>query len=491
MARYSISDTTLTALGDAVRSKVGETRKGLVPDKVSYDLTLPPHEQIMETISSGNTYNLKILLIGTHYENIQITYVDTNSKLITKVFDENNECFISRDTLKSKSTNGYIANISDEECNFTIDIIKMDDNGNEILKETDIPNTMTPLQMAEAIDGMIEIPDKALLFTDICSYKFAYNHWNWFIEACGDKITTQGISSISYMFYQSDTLQEIPFSIHLSPSSTYHAASAMFQNCNKLINIPMIYSLKVQDMGNMFSGCMNISSFPENFAKDWDWSRLDNATSAYTGTASNSFSNCMKLREIPQELLIHGNPFWSYTYTRTNSGFNNCYGLEKLENVFIPYKSTGMTSNGFGSMVKNCCRLKKLTLQTQQDGTPYDVSGWKSQTIDLSTVGYGSISFMRLVDLTEETKIDNEEKWRGYIDGSYPDGWGASVEYSTFGATAVKEFIASLPNITNGSNNTIKLNQRAASAIPGEEMTSLTEEDIAVATEKGWTITFV
>ena len=292
------------------------------------------------------------------------------------------------------------------------------------------------------------------------------------------------------MFSYSTTLEEIPFDIYLASTTTYHSTIGMFQNCNQLIKIPMIHFLVAYDMSNMFSGCNSISSFPENFTEDWDWSRLDSATSAYAGNRSNLFTNCMKLREIPQELLIHGNPFGSYSYALTFQGWNNCYGLEKLENVFIPYKSTSMTSNAFSNMVKNCCRLKKLILQTQQDGTPYNVSGWKSQTIDLSTVGYGSITYMRLVDLTEETQIDNEEKWRSYIDGSYPDGWGASVEYSTFGATAVKELIASLPNITGGSSNTIKLNQKAASAIPGEEMTSLTEEDIAVAAAKGWTITF-
>lgn len=482
MARYSIDEKTLTDIADAVRAKVGiEGSLKYVQDVICDTGKI--------TVSLENLYGQRfritvsdiVLAEGCGY--IQMNWKGPDSPYGSAVNLSINYSGVKRLNPKELmffSQNNIIGS--------TFHLVV------EAVDENDIPYTMTPLQMAEAIDEMMGIPEEALFLTGDCSYRLSQNGWNWFIEQCGDKITAQDISNPSYMFANSKTLREIPFSIYLSSSMKNHPASSMFSNCNQLINIPMIHSLKVQEMSSMFSGCNSISFFPENFAKDWDWSILDDATSAYTGSMSNLFTNCMKLREIPQELLIHGNPFWTYSYALTYGGFNNCYGLEKVENVFIPYKSTAMTasySNVFNNTVKSCCRLKKFTLQTQQDGTPYDVSGWKSQTIDLSTVGYGSLSFMRLVGLTEETQIDNEEKWRGYIDGSYPDGWAASVEYSTFGATAVREFIASLPSITGGSNNTVKLKQGAASAIPGEEMTSLTEEDIAVATEKGWTITFV
>ena len=34
------------------------------------------------------------------------------------------------------------------------------------------------------------LPAEALTISGNCSYRFAYNGWNWFIERYGDKITT-------------------------------------------------------------------------------------------------------------------------------------------------------------------------------------------------------------------------------------------------------------------------------------------------------------
>lgn len=493
MAVYTIQDTTLRDIADVIRDKKDEVLE------IEYQMV----NSVANTsfnIVEGKKYRLILIpseLIADGEGQLEFS-TQTTSGNYAGYFGSGITKYVVGEPMELIFTAPYdgtlmrVVNITKKGSGSKIvsAIVKLA----EIKEDGSLANAYKPTEMAAAIDEIMEIPNKALSFTGNCSYGFTRNHWNWFIEQCGDKITAQDISNPSYMFYYSDTLQEIPFSIYLSSSSTSHSTASMFNNCNKLIEIPMIYSLKVSDMSGMFSGCSGISSFPENFAKDWDWSYLETATGAYTGSMANLFTNCMKLREIPQELLIHGNPFWTYSYTLTNAGFNNCCALEKLENVFIPYKSTSLTSsysNAFNSAVKNCCRLKKLTLQTQQDGTPYNISGWKYQTIDLTTTGYGSITYVRGAGLTEETKIDNEEKWRGYINGSYPDGWADSVEYSTFGATAVKELIASLPNITGGSNNTVKLKQSAASAIPGEEMTSLTEEDIVIATEKGWTITFV
>lgn len=493
MAVYTIQDTTLRDIADAIRDKknkvleieyqmvnsVANTSFNIVEGK-TYRLILTPSELIAdgEGQLEFTTQTASANYAGYFGSGITKYVVGEPMELIfTAPYDGILQRIVN---ITKKGTGSKIVSA-------TVKLAELKEDGS-------LANTYKPSEMAKAINEIEGIPNKALSFTGNCNYVFTRNQWNWLIEQCGDKITATDISNPAYMFYYSDTLREIPFSIYLSTTSTNQPASYMFSGCSNLIEIPMVYSLKVADITSMFSTCASISSFPENFAKDWDWSYLETATSAYTGSMSNLFTNCMKLREIPQELLIHGNPFWTYSYPLTNSGFNNCYGLEKVENVFIPYKSTTLTSaysNAFGSMVKNCCRLKKLTLQTQQDGTPYNVSGWKYQTIDLSTVGYGSMSYMRIVGLTEETKIDNEEKWRGYINGSYPDGWAESVEYSIFGATAVKELITSLPNVIDGSNNTVKLKQDAASAIPGEEMTSLTEEDIVIATEKGWTITFV
>lgn len=376
--------------------------------------------------------------------------------------------------------------------------------GTAIREKTGKTDLIAPGDMPAEIRGIVSgggsddcnglhIPEEALTITGTCSYRFAHGGWDWFVKQMGDKITTKDIDTANNMFIYSQ-LERIPFSINMRNGiSSGVSLSNMFQAATQLVEIPNISKILVSALDNIFINCSKLESFPEGFAEDWDWSKIDNATSYVTGNTSNMFYGCYKLREVPQALITHGNPLWNYSYTVAYRGFYSCMSLEKIENLFIPYQSKNLNasySNSFINTFTECCRLKKLTLQTQEDGTPYTASAWKYQTIDLATVGYGTNLFKHYTGFTDETKIDSVEKWHGYIDGSYPDGWAASVEYSTFGATAAKELFATLPDVSGGSKNTVKLKSAAASAIPGEEMTSLTEEDIAVAAAKGWTITF-
>jgi hypothetical protein len=80
------------------------------------------------------------------------------------------------------------------------------------------------------------IPEKALTITGDCGYKFATNGWNWFIEQCGDKITTKDITSLSYMFNASSTLTEIPFDINIGKNAT--AFGNVLCSAGKLKSVP-------------------------------------------------------------------------------------------------------------------------------------------------------------------------------------------------------------------------------------------------------------
>ena len=503
MARYSISDTTLTALGDATRRFTTETRIEEW-DQFEWEFELQLHGGASSHGYDGwKVVPSDINPIGTNLQNryIRLKYPEQNyykfmymGSSMTTTWDPavepelrlptNTTCYITRtDTI-------------DEPC---VLIIRYTDSKDEPMGKhfsQEVPNTLTPGQMVDVLNNYSldrMIPESALTLTGSGNYRFAYGGWDWFVKQMDDKITTKDIDTAIYMFSKSQ-LERIPFSINMRNSTSGGVSlSNMFSGANKLVEIPNISKILVQSLENIFYGCNKLESFPEGFAEDWDWSKLDNATSYVTGNISNMFYNCYKLREVPQVLITHGNPRWNYSYTVAYRGFYGCMSLEKIENLFIPYQSKNLNSsysNSFNDTFTDCSRLKKLTLQTQEDGTPYTASAWKYQTIDLATVGYGTTLFKNYTGFTDETKIDSVEKWHGYIDGSYPDGWAASVEYSTFGATAAKELFATLPDVSGGSNNSVKLKQAAASAIPGEEMTSLTEEDIAVAAAKGWTVTF-
>lgn len=493
MAVYTIQDTTLRDIADAIRDKKGEVLE------IEYQMV----NSVANTsfnIVEGKTYRLILIpseLIADGEGQLEFTtqtasanYAGYFGSGITKyVVGEPTELIF---TAPYDGTLQRIVNITKKGTGSKI--VSATVKLAEIKEDGSLANVYKPSEMAAAINEFEAIPNSALTITGNCQYRFAYGSWDWLINQMGDKITTKDISNASNMFASSKA-SEIPFDINLTVitnTSTKHDLSRMFSYADKLQAIPMIYNAMPSDLNNIFQNCKSLTTFPEGFAEDWNWSYFDGSTSAYNGSMANMFDNCMKLRKIPKIFFLHGNPYWTYNYNITNTGFSFCYSLEELEDVFIPYKGSlsGSYSNAFTNTVRECWRLKKFTLMIQKDGTPYTVN-WKDQVIDLTTAGFCSNTntMTRNTDFTNDTKIDTVEKWHGYIDGSYPDGWAASVEYSTFGATAVKELIATLP--TASGTNTVKLKQAAASAIPGEEMTSLTEEDIAVAAEKGWTITFV
>ena len=493
MAAYTIQDTTLRDIADAIRDKknevleveyqmvnsVANTSFNIVKDK-TYRLILIPSELIAdgEGQLEFTTQTASANYAGYFGSGITKYVVGEPMELIfTAPYDGTLFRIVN---ITKKGTGSKIASA-------TVKLAEIKEDGS-------LANVYKPSEMAAAINEFEAIPNSALIITGNCQYRFAYGGWDWLINQMGDKITTKDISNANNMF-ASSKVSEIPFDINLTVitnTSTKHNLSRMFASADHLQAIPMIYNALPNDVSSLFQNCESLTTFPEGFAENWDWSFFDTATSGYNGNMAQMFYYCMKLRKIPKIFFLHGNPSVSYSYATTYNGFTSCYSLEELEDVFIPHKASlsGTYANIFTNMVVNCGRLKKLTLMTQEDGTPYTVN-WKDQTIDLTSAGFCATpnTMTNRTDFTNDTKIDTVEKWHGYMDGSYPDGWAASVEYSTFGATAVKELIATLP--TASGTNTMKLKNAAASAIPGEEMTSLTEEDIAVATEKGWTITFV
>ena len=77
-----------------------------------------------------------------------------------------------------------------------------------------------------------------------------------------------------------------------------------------------------------------------------------------------------------------------------------------------------------------------------------------------------------------------------------PDWFSTKVEYSRYNHDSAVNTINSLPDTsaylaTAGGTNTIKFKGAAGSKTDGGAINTLTEAEIAVATAKGWTVTFV
>ena len=97
---------------------------------------------------------------------------------------------------------------------------------NAIREKNGETTTYKPSEMAAAITAITTggggegIPEEAFLITGNCQYKFSRDNWNWFIKNYGNKITTKDITDMSYMFYYSQNLEDIPFDINLSSTSS-------------------------------------------------------------------------------------------------------------------------------------------------------------------------------------------------------------------------------------------------------------------------------
>lgn len=361
----------------------------------------------------------------------------------------------------------------------------------------------------EGIDGytpvIVNVPQdgspspEAFVITGDCQYRFATDGWNWFIKQYSNQITTKTISNASRMFNESRRLENIPFDINLSTSTSGVSLEYMFYNCNKLSQIPKITG-KVSSTSHIFSGCKSLIRISNEAIEGIDWSYIDGLNSQFTGNMSYMFNDCCNLREIPVDLISHGNPNPYTSYAIYYSAFRFCRSLDEIIDLPNLYTKATFTNNVFYDTFNGCNRLKRLTFK-MPEGKPYIVN-WKSQIIDLSNdVGYTSNDAQMKLDtvFTDETRIYNEATYQALKDN--PDAWvhggytGGEI-YSRYNKTSAIETINSLPDTsaylaTAGGTNTIKFKGKCGSGTDGGAINTLTEEEIAVATSRGWTVSFV
>ena len=355
----------------------------------------------------------------------------------------------------------------------------------------------TPMELANKIANEMPlakdaIPNSAKRITSDCRYRFGLGAWAWFIEQCGEEITTEGISNCSYMFGDCKTLIKIPFDINLTTSYPSILLDNMFDGCYNLTGLPKIIGKPVS-MRGLFSNCRKLEYIPEDFYKDINWLSFDNNSAS--GQKNNMFLNCFSLRSVPSELLKHNvrnpNVYNSYLY----GSFSRCYALDELRDLPLSFIVNGWTYNGFMSTFQDCYRLKAVTFELNE-GQPL-VLKLKNQTINLGNwIGYasGTAYITDYTYLTKETEIKDDATYQALKNN--PDSWTCFREYSRYNHDSAVETINSLPDTSaylaaNGGTNTISFRGDAGSLTDGGAINTLTEAEIAVAAAKGWTVSLV
>lgn len=565
---YSIQESTLTGIGNALRSKYGETRPGTI--QVPYVIAKSSNVTDLNNygfMPSGKTYNV-VRIPGATKIKVNLYYM-TSSDTFGKVYVASGEyeSNIPTDINYSGQTSPTLVELefdNTEVITFCLDAmyiqalgyyaecIGYDVDGNPIEvegcsykeQEIEVKNTYSSADVAAAIEGLeAGLPEEAFLITGNCNYRFAYGGWNWFIERYGNKITTKDINDINSMFYMNTELENIPFEFNIKSnsnnmsntfygcralkhipniyckSSSYVDMSRFFQACNSLENVPYLYNAYPSNIAGMFSQCYYLREIPEDYFDTWNFSRLN----SYNYAGMNSIlERCYSLRKMPIKLFgyLENNTITSNYSNMYYQILSNCYVLDEV--IDLAVSTSTFKSNTFTASFEYCYRLKSLTFKTNEDGSP-KTANWKSQVISLnSEVGFketnqnknpadyatdkGSLanytgSFTNynsgitadkaVYDEATYQALKNDPDWFCIGTKYYPDS-----NYSRYNHDSAVETINSLPDTSayltaNGGTNTIKFYGASGSATDGGAINTLTEEEIAVAAAKGWTVTLV
>lgn len=364
-----------------------------------------------------------------------------------------------------------------------------------IREKNGLTTTYKTSEMAAAIaaipagGGGNEPTDEELVIYGDCYRAFYGGKWGWIIDRYGNRVSTRDISNADYMFYQC-TWESLPFEFNFATSDV--KVDNMFAGMQNLKEVPKFNNCKPSSTRSMFAQCYSLREIPEDFVTWFDWSKIDGETGKYAGGMSGMFYSCYSLRRAPVEIFAHGNPNINGSYASVTEAFSNCHALDEVIDFPITNINTAVTSNILDRTVSECNRLKNFTFATP-NGQPY-VLNWKSQTLDLTNyVGY-TVSYQDRITIynsgiTTDKRVYNDATYQALKDD--PDWYTDEFKYSRYNHDSAVATINSLPDTSAYGANTIKFTGVAGSATDGGAINTLTEEEIAVAAAKGWTVTLV
>lgn len=335
--------------------------------------------------------------------------------------------------------------------------------------------TYKPSEMAAAITaisgGGPDIPDSAFVLSGDCNYLNYNGHWDWFFNNYGNKISLNPTSITSWMEKSKIENWQATAKVKLN---------GFFANMIKLkIVSGEITAENGALINNIFYNCNNLKDIPINTYTIFEHNNGTNMV--------NAFNYCFSLRTIPQVIMPYLNG------TVCTYMFSGCTSLDEIKNfpIHLTYDS-----NSFNQIVKDCGRLKSFVFSTD-NGIPY-IAEWKSHILDFSIRTGWNYSTADVLNynsgITADKEVTDDTTYQALKNDA--DWFTTNVAYSRYNHDSAVATINSLPDTSAylasaGGTNTIKFKGAAGSATDGGAINTLTEEEIAVATAKGWTVTLV
>lgn len=413
---------------------------------------------------------------------------------MSKVFIEESTLTAIGDAIREKTSKTELIppldmpqEIKDIQTGGTVEEITITSNGT--YTAPDGIDGYTPVIVNVPQDGAP--PDEVFTITGSCSYMFYNGYWDWFIEQHGNKITTENLINGSNMFQASSNLVTIPFDLNFK-AETNTPMSNVFMQCFKLEEIGDINNINPNNMTYFFSYCYRLRHLPKFNNPNFSYLQTQQQYSNF----GNMFQNCYSLREIPESLLkeIYAEKCTSSYSSHFNYLFQNCYALDEIRGVSP--RTGEMIQNMFGGWsgtFGNCYRAKDIIFDTQEDGTPY-VARWSNQNINLKAVGWVHTSTTVTnynSGCTKEHEVSDDATYQALKDS--PDWWSIKPSYARYNHDSAVNTINSLPDTSaflteKGGTNTIIFNEIGGQYTDGGACNTLTAEEIAIATAKGWTV---
>ena len=386
---------------------------------------------------------------------------------------------------------------------YSIEDKTLTDIANAIREKTKTTAELAPRSMPAAILDITTGDGESFYITGDATALFSRTYSDsvpieWFerylSHFCSDKIKTKDLTNLTGMFADNTYLTEIPFSLNITSDLTQsRSVRGCFVGMTNLIKLPKING-KISGIGGFCEDCQRLADVSALADVDVD---LD-----VNFVRNSAFYDCYSIRHIPSSFIkkagrtnVNG-PYHFYCYS-----FIYCYVLEAIEDIGVSRGT--LTEDTFSRFVYSCSRLKKLTFETNDDGTPI-VANWKNQTIDLTyAVGHlfsntddyvNKVTTQYNSGITKDKRVNSQEDYERLKND--PDWFTGLLAYSRYNHNSAVETINSLPDTsayltTNGGTNTIKFEGAAGAKTDGGAISTLTEEEIAVAAAKGWTVTLV
>ena len=258
------------------------------------------------------------------------------------------------------------------------------------------------------------------------------------------------------------------------------SCSRMFQYCSKLTSIPQLDTSKVTDMSYMFDSCSKLTSIPQ-----LDTSKVTNMNSMFAG--------CSSLTTIPQ--------LDTSKVTNMNSMFSTCTSL-----TTIPLLDTSKATN-MSSMFQYCSSLTTVphldTSNVNFTNSMFDRCSKLTSIPQLDTSKAIEMTYMfnacyslttvPLLDCSNVKRVDS--MFQGASNINYLGGFKDLGKQTNVSGLNSYHFLYAISNLTYESimNVINNLYDRASAGMSiltitlnSTTMGLLSDEDKAIATNKGW-----